>query len=120
MAPARASREATVQESIRCTGEAESADVGTRKSALLAGRVSRDYSGVAVAASMEFNRFSFPHFSEAIMKAILSMAVVLAFCGMARAQGAKADPVGTWKCEYKIGDQDRTSTMTIKKDGDQL
>src|SRR5207247_5561844 len=30
------------------------------------------------------------------------------------------DPVGTWKCEYKIGDQKRTSTLTIKKDGDKL
>ena len=32
----------------------------------------------------------------------------------------KADPVGTWKCEYEIGDQKRTSELTIKKDGDKL
>jgi hypothetical protein len=44
----------------------------------------------------------------------------LALCGLAGAQGEKADPVGTWKCEYEIGDQKRTSTLTIKKDGDKL
>jgi hypothetical protein len=62
----------------------------------------------------------FRHFSEAIMKAILSMALVLGVCGLAGAQGDKADPVGTWKCEYKIGDQMLTAELTIKKDGDQL
>jgi hypothetical protein len=54
------------------------------------------------------------------MKAILSLALVLGFCGLAAAQGEKGDPVGSWKCEYKIGDQQRTSTLTIKKDGDKL
>jgi hypothetical protein len=54
------------------------------------------------------------------MKIILSMALVLALCGLARAADAKADPVGTWKCEYTIGDQQRTSTLTITKDGDKL
>ena len=54
------------------------------------------------------------------MKTILSAALVLALCGVAGAQGEKADPVGTWKCEYKIGDQQRTATLTIKKDGDKL
>ena len=54
------------------------------------------------------------------MKTILSAALVLGFCGLAGAQGEKADPVGTWKCEYKIGDQQRTATLTIKKDGDKL
>ena len=54
-----------------------------------------------------------------LFKTILSMALVLALCGVARA-AEKADPVGTWKCEYKIGDQDRTSTLTIKKDGDKV
>ena len=54
------------------------------------------------------------------MKAILSVALVLAFCGLAGAEGEKADPVGTWKCEYKIGDMKRTSELTIKKDGDLL
>ena len=53
------------------------------------------------------------------MKTILSAALVLGFCGLAGAQGDKANPVGTWKCEYEIG-QKRMSTLTIKKDGDKL
>ena len=53
------------------------------------------------------------------MKAILSMALGLGVCGLAGAAD-KADPVGTWKCEYEIGGQKRTSTLTIKKDGDKL
>ena len=53
------------------------------------------------------------------MKAILSMALVLGLCGLAGAAD-KVDPVGTWKCEYKIGDQMRTLELTIKKDGDKL
>ena len=32
------------------------------------------------------------------MKTILSVALVLGLCGLAVAQGGKADPVGTWKC----------------------
>ena len=53
------------------------------------------------------------------MKAILSMALVLGACGLARAADDKAaDPVGTWKCEYEIGEQKRTSTLTVKKEGD--
>jgi hypothetical protein len=54
------------------------------------------------------------------MKAILSAALVLGLYGLAGARGEKADPVGTWKCEYEIGDQKRTSTLMIKKDGDKL
>ena len=55
------------------------------------------------------------------MKAILSMALVLGVCGLASAaDDKKVDPVGTWKCEYEIGGQKRTSTLTIKKDGDKL
>ena len=55
------------------------------------------------------------------MKAILSMALVLGVCGLTRAADDKAvDPVGTWKCEYEIGGQQRTSTLKIKKDGDKL
>jgi hypothetical protein len=55
------------------------------------------------------------------MKAILSVALVLGACGLAGAVDDKAvDPVGTWKCEYEIGGQKRTSTLTIKKDGDKL
>ena len=53
------------------------------------------------------------------MKAILSMALVLGVCGLAGAAD-KVEPVGTWKCEYEIGDLKRTSTLTIKKDGDKL
>ena len=59
--------------------------------------------------------------SEAIMKAILSMALVLGVSGLADAADDKVvDPVGTWKCEYEIGGQQRTSTLKIKKDGDKL
>ena len=53
------------------------------------------------------------------MKAVFSMALVLGVCGLAGAAD-KVDPVGTWKCEYKIGDQMRTVELTIKKDGDKL
>ncbi len=53
------------------------------------------------------------------MKAIFSMAFVLGVCGLACAAD-KVEPVGKWKCEYKIGDQKRASTLTIKKDGDKL
>ena len=54
------------------------------------------------------------------MKAILSAMLVLGLCGLAGAQGDKVDPVGTWKCEYKIGDQMRTLERRSKKDGDKL
>lgn len=57
--------------------------------------------------------------NSAALKAILSTALVLVVCGLAVAAN-QADPVGTWKCEYNIGDQKRTSTLTIKKDGDKL
>jgi hypothetical protein len=49
---------------------------------------------------------------------ILATALALGFCGLASA--ADADPVGTWKCDYKIGDQQRTAELVIKKDGDKL
>ncbi len=54
------------------------------------------------------------------MKTILSAALVLGLCGLAGAQGDKADPAGTWKCEYEIGGQKRMSTLSIKKDGAKL
>src|SRR5690242_10677489 len=54
------------------------------------------------------------------MKTILAAALVLGLCGLAGARDEKADPVGTWKCEYKIGDQQRTATLTIKRDGGKL
>jgi hypothetical protein len=54
------------------------------------------------------------------MKAILSVALVLGLSGLVGAKEKKADPVGTWKCDYEIGGQKRKSTLTIKKDGDKL
>jgi hypothetical protein len=55
------------------------------------------------------------------MKAILPMALLFGACGLVGTADDKVvDPVGTWKCEYKIGDQNRTSELTIKKDGDKL
>jgi hypothetical protein len=54
------------------------------------------------------------------MKAILTVALVLGVCGLVRAADDKVNPVGTWKCEYEIGDVRRSSSLTIKKDGDKL
>ena len=55
------------------------------------------------------------------MKATLSMALVLGVCGLVgMADDKVVDPVGTWKCEYEIGGQQRTSTLKLKKDGDNL
>lgn len=55
------------------------------------------------------------------MKTILSVALVFGLCDLARAADEKAaDPVGTWKIEYTIGDQQRTATLTITKDADKL
>ena len=56
------------------------------------------------------------------MKAILTAAMILGLCSLAAGADDKkaADPVGTWKCEYKIGDLKRTSELTITKDGDKL
>src|SRR6516165_8551733 len=59
--------------------------------------------------------------SEAIMISFLSMALVLGVYGPAGAADDKAaDPVGTWKLEYEIGGQQRTATLKVKKDGDNL
>ena len=54
------------------------------------------------------------------MKTILSVALVLGLCGVVRAADEKADPVGTWKLEYMIGDLQRTATLTVTKDADKL
>ena len=54
------------------------------------------------------------------MKAILLAVLVLGLCGFARPGDQNADPVGTWKCEYGIEGQKRTSTLTIRRDGDNL
>jgi hypothetical protein len=68
-------------------------------------------------------RYSLETNMKTMLKTIFSVALVLGFCGLAGAadeKSEKADPVGTWKCEYQIGDAKRTSTLTIKKDGDKL
>ena len=55
------------------------------------------------------------------MKAIFQMALVVGVCALASAADDKVvGPVGTWKCAYKIGGLKRTSTLTIKKDGDKF
>jgi hypothetical protein len=55
------------------------------------------------------------------MNSILSMALALGVCGLGGAADDKVvEPVGTWKCEYEIGGQQRTSTLKIKKDRDNL
>jgi hypothetical protein len=54
------------------------------------------------------------------MKTVLTAALALGLCGLASAQGAKAGPAGTWKCEYVVNDMKRTSTLIVKKDGDKL
>src|SRR4029434_6226545 len=56
---------------------------------------------------------------SAVLKAILSVALVLVVCGLAVAAN-QADPVGTWKCEYNIRDQKRTSPLSIKRDADKI
>ena len=53
------------------------------------------------------------------MKVILTAALCLGLSALVRAED-KADPVGTWKCEYDIGGQKRTAELTVKKDGDKL
>src|SRR4051812_14286937 len=62
------------------------------------------------------------------MKAMLSAtvftaALMLGFCGLSGTSASaqdKAEPGGAGEGEYKIGDQQRTSTLTIKKEGDKL
>jgi hypothetical protein len=51
------------------------------------------------------------------MKTTLAAALSLGLCRLAGAKD-KADPVGTWKCEYDIGGMKRESTLTIKKYGE--
>jgi hypothetical protein len=54
------------------------------------------------------------------MKAMCTAAMVLGLCNLTSARDEKADPVGTWMCEYEIGGQKRESTLVVKKDGDKL
>jgi hypothetical protein len=56
---------------------------------------------------------------KAILSAALLATMVLGLCGPASAQDEKANPVGTWQCEYEIGGK-RTSTLTVKKEGDKF
>jgi len=65
----------------------------------------------------------FPEWGESAAhdKAMAIAATLVGSVILARAVDDKAvDPVGTWKCEYEIGGQQRTSTLKIKKDGDNL
>ena len=57
------------------------------------------------------------------MRTILPVVLVLGLCGLARAaddKAAAADPVGTWRLEYAIGDLKRTATLTVKREGEKL
>lgn len=53
------------------------------------------------------------------MKAFLSLVFAL-MAGSFVSAAEKVEAVGTWKCEYKIGDQARSSAFTIKRDDEQL
>src|SRR5207302_5996380 len=78
-------------------------------------RFSRDWSSDVCSSDLFVPNCFPPRSLEALMKAILSAAMVLGLCGLAGARDEKANPVGTWQCEYKIGDLKRMSTLTIKK-----
>jgi hypothetical protein len=55
------------------------------------------------------------------MRALLAAVLAVGLCGVTAAQEkGKADPVGTWKCEYEIGGEKRESTLKVKKDGDKF
>jgi len=49
-----------------------------------------------------------------------SVAMVLGLCGLVRAADEKANPVGNWEIRYLIGDQKRTATLIVKKEGEKL
>jgi hypothetical protein len=57
---------------------------------------------------------------KAIVLAAFSVMTLIGICEQARAEDEKATPVGAWQCEYKIGDQKRTSALTVKKEGDKF
>lgn len=54
------------------------------------------------------------------MRTMLVAGLLAGVTGLVRADDKTADPVGTWKLEYSIGDMKRTSELTLKKDGDKL
>jgi hypothetical protein len=58
------------------------------------------------------------HLGELAMKTIIAAALAVGLGALTVAADEKADPVGTWKCEYTIGDMKRESTLKITKDGD--
>ena len=49
------------------------------------------------------------------MRTMLVAGLLAGFAGLAQAEDKKADPVGTWKCGYEIGDQKRTAEVTIRR-----
>ena len=60
------------------------------------------------------------------MSKLLSLIAVVGLCAAIvhaqepAADDKAADPIGTWQCSYEIGEQKRTSTLTVKKEGDKL
>jgi hypothetical protein len=54
------------------------------------------------------------------MKGVFLLALVLGFTGLAQARDEKADPVGTWACDYEIGGQKRSSILAIQKEADKF
>jgi hypothetical protein len=54
------------------------------------------------------------------MRTLIAAALALGLVGLSVAQDKKANPVGTWKCEYEIGDQKREATLKVTRDGDKL
>ena len=54
------------------------------------------------------------------MRTLIAAALALGLVGLSAAQDKKADPVGTWKCEYEIGGQKREATLKVKNFPDRL
>jgi hypothetical protein len=109
-----------VQPTVRRAGRVDSWDAAVTSAARRAiPNRTRGAPIIAVSGRWRFVPNGFrPRSSEALMKAVLSAAMVLGLCGLANARDEKANPVGTWQCEYQIGGQKRTSTLALKKEGD--
>ncbi|MFO0847345.1 MAG: hypothetical protein U0871_02130 [Gemmataceae bacterium] len=54
------------------------------------------------------------------MRTLLAAVLTVGLGGLAYADDAKPDPVGTWKWETEFNGQKRQSTLKLKKDGDKL
>lgn len=54
------------------------------------------------------------------MKTVLAVAVGLFVCGLSSLAIAADGPTGTWKWEFKRGDQTREVTLKLKLEGDKL